>query len=97
LTFPEEVDFCLVKLRETSQRPSKLVSFSLFQPFPVVFHGEVSMLACDSSVVRIREVAEDVFHLRDSFLQHSLVVFWKEFKCRCEVYRWKIEETKQHE
>ena len=62
-------------MRETSERSSEVVSFCLFQPSSVVFIGEVSMLACDSSVVRITEAAEDFFHLWDLSLQHPLVVF----------------------
>jgi len=34
---------------------------SLFQPFPVVFHREVSMMAYDSPVLGITEFAEDLF------------------------------------
>jgi hypothetical protein len=48
-------------LREVSERPGKVFSFRLFQPFPIIFHSEAFMLACDSSVLGITEVAEDVF------------------------------------
>jgi len=34
------------------------------------------MLTCDSPVVRKTEATEELFHLRDSSLQHSLVAFW---------------------
>ena len=46
---------------QTSECPSELVSFRFSEPFLVVFPREVPVLACDSSVVRITEVAEDVF------------------------------------
>jgi hypothetical protein len=51
----------LVKLRKTSQRPSQIVHIRFFQPFPIVFHREVSMMAYDSPVLGITEFAEDLF------------------------------------
>jgi len=59
-----------------SERSSELVSFRFLQPFPEVFHGEVPMRPSDSSIVRITEAAEDLFHLWDLSLQHPLVGFW---------------------
>ena len=35
------------------------------------------MRPSDSSIVRIREAAEDLFHLWDSSLQHPLVAIWR--------------------
>jgi len=72
---PKQVDFCLVKLCETRKCLSEVLCVSFFQPFLVVFYGEVSMLTCNSSVTRITETAEDLFHLWDLSLEHNHVAY----------------------